>query len=143
MAIKKGWKNYLVVEDGIIWKNSDFDSLAKLIDYDVILLGGNNVNYNKDTNNLINAQTTTAYIVNQPYYNTLLRNFKEGLVNLEITGDSTLYAIDKYWMSLQKTGKWYFLDLCYQGETYSDIEKRLVKYNQPQTNILNILGRKR
>jgi GR25 family glycosyltransferase involved in LPS biosynthesis len=146
MAIREGWKNYLVVEDDMIWKNFDFSCISKLTDssYDVILLGGNNVNYNKDTNKLINGQSKTAYIVNQSYYNKLLRNFKEGVFNLQITGDSKLYAIDKYWTSLQKRDNWYFVDLCYTGETYNDVENQLVKHNNTNAgSILNILGSKR
>ena len=143
MAMQEGWNNYLVVEDDMAWKSSDFGRLTELIDYDVILLGGYDVNYDKQTNKLTNAQSTTAYIVNQRYYGTLLRNFREGLFNLRVTGNSKIYAIDRYWKFLQKTDNWYFVDLCYQRESYSDIENRLVNYNVPRTNVLNILRRKR
>jgi len=140
MAMKEGWKNYLVVEDGIAWKNSNFNSLNKLTDYDVILLGSYNIDYNKETNKITNAESTTAYIVNQRYYKTLLANFKEGLFNLQITGKSKVYGIDQYWKALQKIDNWYFVDLCYQRESYNDIQKRLGNH-KPQSGILNIIKR--
>jgi hypothetical protein len=124
---------------GIIYYYN-FNSLNKLTDYDVILLGSYNIDYNKETNKITNAESTTAYIVNQRYYKTLLANFKEGLFNLQITGKSKVYGIDKYWKSLQKIDNWYFVDLCYQRESYNDIQKRLGNH-KPQSGILNVIKR--
>ncbi len=98
MAIDQRWKNYLVVEDDMAWKNYEagIQILKRLINlnYDVIMLGGYYVDYNKETYKLISAQTTTSFIVNESYYMTLLDKFKEGLHNLQETGISRNYAID-------------------------------------------------
>jgi hypothetical protein len=40
------------------------------------------------------------------------------------------YAIDMYWKSLQRSGKWYMIipPTVIQYEDYSDIERRVVNY---------------
>ena len=48
-----------------------------------------------------------------------------------------LYAIDKYWLTLQKSDEWYLIVplKVIQKEGYSDIEKRVVNYNSLMKNI--------
>lgn len=75
--------------------------------------------------------STSGYIVNQPFYETLLSNYKEGLVGLMKTYDKPRYALDMYWMPLQEsTPTWYIFNpsLGYQYESFSDIEQRVVDY---------------
>ena len=72
MAMKENWKNILILEDDIGWKTNNNNSsiLTKLMNskYDVILLSGYYVKYDKETFRLKSAQTTGAYIVNNSYY---------------------------------------------------------------------------
>jgi len=133
MAIDKKWENILILEDDISW-NTNFSLLTSLMNsrYDVILLSGYYVNYDNLTSKVISSQTTGAYIVNSSYYQTLVKNYKEGLEKLLSTNNSQLYAIDRYWKHLQSKDSWYIIqpNLCFQRPSYSDIEKKDVNYNK-------------
>jgi glycosyl transferase family 25 len=133
MAISEGWSNYLVIEDDAKWSNFDkgYPLLQQLCKnhYDVIVLGS--VFPKTDSNfKLTSCQTTTAFLVNKPYYQTLLTNFKEGLAGLVKTGNYPTYAIDQYWHRLQPPGKWYAVvpSLMIQRPSFSDINKAFVDY---------------
>ncbi len=132
MAIKENWNNVLIVEDDAIWSNFNkgYDILQSLIknNYDVIQLGSTYTQYDKNTYKTTKAWTTTAYIVQQNYYSTLLENFKEGLNFLTQTGIGPRFAIDVYMGILQKRDNWYAIvpSLMIQRESYSDIEKIVI-----------------
>jgi glycosyl transferase family 25 len=134
MAIQQNWKNVLVVEDDAIWSNFDkgYPILEKLIknQFDVITLGITSASYDTSTYKLLSGQSTTAYIVNNHYYNTLLYNFKYGLEQFVITNKYSSYAIDQYWKILQAKDTWFCVvpSLLVQGPSYSDIEKKNVNY---------------
>ena len=130
MAITNGWKNCLVVEDDAIWNRieSGYPILESLIKnpFDVILLGTVFANYDKNTFKLFSGQTTTAYIVSQHYYQTLLQNFTESLNGFMQTGQYATFSIDQYWKRIQPIHNWYCVipSLIIQREGYSDIEKQ-------------------
>ena len=133
MAIENKWKNYLVVEDDAIWSSNSISSyqlLLKLIQnsYDVIQLGSTYTEYNKQTYKCSKAWTTTAYIVQEHYYQVLLENFREGLRKLTETGIGPYFAIDVFMGHLQKKDNWYVVvpSLMIQGPGYSDIEKSVI-----------------
>jgi len=134
MAILNKWNTVLIIEDDAMWYkyNENILILEKLINqpYDVILLGGMNAIFNKTTYKLRDALTTTAYIVNSKYYQTLLDNFNAGLKLLEITSDINKYAIDQYWRILQQKDNWYIVNpaLMVQRPSYSNILKKNVNY---------------
>jgi len=52
------------------------------LDWDVILIGGNNLKpytiINDDLVKISNCQTSTAYIIKANYYDKLIKNLKEG-----------------------------------------------------------------
>lgn len=140
-AIQQNWSRVCIVEDDMcvidipVFQNSLTTFLSTHSTWDVLLLGGNvGPPYLREpgARRVKNAQTTTAYIVNQPYYKTLLRNFQEGLALLKIY-DESLYCIDIHWKRLQQTDQWYVLDplSVVQKPGYSDIEKRNVNYVKP------------
>jgi glycosyl transferase family 25 len=135
MAIQYNWKNVLILEDDAMWNNYEngINILTNLMNksYDVILLGGTYFSLNEETFKLNKAHTTTAYVVSNHYYETLLNNFIEGLQNLEQTNISNMYCIDVYWHKLQAKDNWYIVNpaLMIQRESYSDIEKQNVNYN--------------
>ena len=56
------------------------------------------------------CQTTTGYLIRKQYYDTLINNMKEG-INMLIREpkNKIMYAIDKYWLSLQKKDMWLLL----------------------------------
>ena len=132
MAIKEKWSNYLVVEDDAIYsKNFDngYSLLEKLIkkSYDVITLGTVYANHTSEFK-LLSGQTTTAYIVHQKYYQTLLQNFKDGLTGFLMTGNYPVFSIDQYWKRIQPRDNWYCIipSLMIQRSGYSDIEKAVI-----------------
>ena len=153
MAIREGWKNYLVVEDDMIWDKFDSGSkiLSNLFDKnpDVIVLGGTFIN--KNDYRLNKCCCTTAYLVFNHYYETLLSNFSEGLSLLEANyKHNTMYAIDQYWNKLQEKDNWYVVYpiICLQRAGFSDINKRIERlktadYTSVKKTISDILKGKR
>jgi len=110
--------------------------------WDVVLLAGNNVppysNIDDTCIKVTHCQTTTAYLVNGLYFNTLITNIKEGLNNLmRNEWNEFLYAIDKYWLRLQKRDNWYLIIplKVIQKTGYSDIRKVNVNYAALMTDL--------
>lgn len=110
----------------------------KELNFDVLLFGGNILpNYkiiNNDCAQIFHSQTTVGYCVASHYFETLLNHFKEGLLCLMRQPENIKqYAIDKYWIHLQKRDVWLILFplMVYQLENdYSDIEKKNVNYKK-------------
>jgi len=107
----------------------------KQIEWDVLLIGGNNVPpYEQTTDYCIrvsNCQTTTGYIVKNTYYDILIQNFRESAQGLiKHPNNKPEYALDMYWKRLQCIHRWYMLFpfTVVQCESYSDIEERVVDY---------------
>lgn len=80
-----------IFEDDILFlePKETLEKLDRIVNSDiewvVILLGGNNYppyqKINEDCIKVNNCQTTTAYIVKQSYYDTLINHWQEGLQN--------------------------------------------------------------
>jgi len=148
LAIDNNWKNVLIVEDDIMWHKyeSGIQTLRALIQehpyFDVITLGNAFSEFDPDTFRLIRGNSTSGYLVNQHYFKTLQDNYKEGLQQLmtiqgmpanEKTNRDQVemnYAIDQYWMMLQKRDIWYIVHpaLAIQRPSYSDIEEKMQDY---------------
>jgi glycosyl transferase family 25 len=132
MAIREGWKNYLVVEDDAVWNKFDtgYPILEKLAQtsYDVIVLGAVVQRIDRKTYKLYSGHTTTSYMVHSKYYRALLKNFKDGLDGFLTTGNYHAFAIDQYWKKLQPFDDWYCVapSLLIQREGFSDIENRVL-----------------
>jgi GR25 family glycosyltransferase involved in LPS biosynthesis len=141
-AKKNNFKEVFICEDDITFLNPQLllENLNKMeknadMDWDVLIIGGNNCPpYQKITDYCIriyNNQTTTGYIVRSHYYDILIKNMKESAKQLMIDPQNKQqYAIDMYWKSLQRSGKWYMIipPTVIQYEDYSDIERRVVNY---------------
>jgi len=146
-AIKNNYKHILIMEDDMLFNEfeKNYSKLKELmaLPYDVIVLGGIYVDYNKETSKVHKCSSMGAYLVHQNYYHVLLDNFKDGLKNL-IVEDLKLnnrtfswnlnrgslerarkYIIDKYWQILQQKDNWFIIPLCYSKEDYSDSLKRV------------------
>lgn len=150
LAQDRGYKHVLICEDDTQFLapgtlQSQFNKLFKsypTLKWDVIMLAGNNVPpYARLTDAAIrvsHCQTTTCYLVNHTYYATLLQNIRDGL-NLLVRMPSQHfdYAIDKYWLKLQKSGQWFMITppTVVQRDDYSDIEKRTIQYAGLMTDL--------
>lgn len=136
------WSHVFICEDDILFTNPQIllDSVDKFwdnknIDWDVLIIGGNNSPpYAQITDYCIkinNCQTATGYIVRQSYYDTLIANLREGLSNLILYPQHHyLFALDMYWKQLQKKDNWYLLIplTVTQKQDYSDIQQKHVNY---------------
>ena len=136
MAKAAAWKNVLVIEDDFTWVN--FEKAAPVLESllkkqtDVVVLGATFIRADEATCRLSSCQTTTAYLVYQGYYDTILANFKEGLELFETTREYGTYALDQYWKRLHETANWYIVrpSIAAQRSGYSDIDKRVVNYTR-------------
>jgi hypothetical protein len=142
-AKQNKWSNVLIVEDDLIFKNITLietitDTLDKLTnEFDVLIFSGNILKQNNiNINHLakpINVQTTSCYLINSHYFDTLINVFKESVEKLKYTNNysnSHKWAIDRHWFKLQEKDNWYIFKptIAYQMEDYSDIEKKHVNY---------------
>jgi len=140
-ARDKGLSHLLVCEDDTTFLNPELfktqlkSFLNKQHPWDVVLLAGNNVlPYERVDDTCIkvsHCQTTTCYLVKGHYFNTLIENIKTGLrLLMENPTNRFTYAIDKFWLQLQKCDRWYLIIplTVIQQEGYSDIEKKVVNY---------------
>jgi GR25 family glycosyltransferase involved in LPS biosynthesis len=147
-AKSNNFDHIMIVEDDILFlKPSLFCKqinhfLKKHKHWDVILLAGNNVSSYEEIDHscvkVSKCQTTTGYIVNGHYYDTLIQNYKEGISKLlKEPHLHVLYAIDKYWFNLQEIHSWYLITplTVVQREDYSDIEKRYTNYQMVMTKL--------
>jgi hypothetical protein len=134
LAISRGWKNCLIVEDDAIWSNFEdgYLLLEKLVKqpYDVITFGTTFTVYDRNTYKLQSGLTTTAYLINSDYYQTCLDTMKEGAAKLLETNLVQQYAVDVYWRRLQAKDNWYCImpALMIQKDGYSDIENKQIHY---------------
>jgi glycosyl transferase family 25 len=148
-AKNNNFSHILILEDDITFLNpelfkTNFNNFIKTHsnDWDVILFAGNNIPpYDVIDETCIKVkkcQTTTGYLVNGHYIETLINNFKDGLKQLiQYPHLHTLYAIDKYWFQLQDNDRWFLIipPTVIQKEDYSDIEKKETNYKNIMLDI--------
>jgi glycosyl transferase family 25 len=140
-AKKNNWEYILIVEDDIQFLNPElfvnqFNAfLSRNKSFDVVLLAGNNMppyTIIDDTCVKVKScQTTTGYLVQNHYFDTLIQNYRDGIGKLlKYPEQHTLYAIDKYWFKLQEKDNWFLIIplSVTQREDYSNIEMRPTNY---------------
>ena len=148
LAKERGYDHVLIVEDDILFLEPTvfIKQMNTFLSYkhkwDVVIFGGNNVPpYERIDDSCIavsSCQTTTGYLVNAHYFDTLLANFKEGLRKLLSEPEKHInYAIDKYWFHLQRKDNWFLITplTVVQREDYSDIEKVRTNYMRSMIDI--------
>ena len=148
LAKERGYDHVLIVEDDILFLEPTVFIkqinifLSNKHKWDVVIFGGNNVPpYERIDDSCISVsscQTTTGYLVNAHYFDTLLANFKEGLRKLLSEPEKHInYAIDKYWFHLQRKDNWFLITplTVVQREDYSDIEKVRTNYMRSMIDI--------
>ena len=144
LAISKGYRNVLIIEDDMVW-NSEFEKMYPILEekasqpFDVIVMAGTFVLYNKETLKLQRCHCTGTYLINRHYYSTLLDNFKKGyhkLYNhwnrpLRIVRESLNdfkncnYNADTHWRHLQARDNWYIVQMMYNRPCFSIIQQEL------------------
>lgn len=141
-AYKNNLDHILIVEDDILFLDPELfkTQLNRFFElhgnnWDVVLLAGNNMPpYEQIDDTCVKVsrcQTTTGYLVNGHYIQTLAQNVKMGVTHLmNKPMEQTNFAIDKFWFSLQSTDRWYLITplSVVQREDYSDIEQKNVNY---------------
>jgi len=148
LALLKFAKNHnldhiLIMEDDIMFLNCEKfvnslnSFLSSSIDFDVLLLAGNNMGPYSIMDDFCvkikKCQTTTGYLVKQHYYDTLIENIEEGINQLQLNINRVNdFAIDQYWNKLQLIDNWYLLTplTITQRPDYSNIEKRVTNYDR-------------
>lgn len=147
-AKERDLDHILIVEDDILFTNpalfvQQFNRfLLNTIQFDVALIAGNNcppfLHVDDTCVQVSRCQTTTGYLVQKHYYDTLIANYRSGILNLlREPGNHRLYAIDKHWFQLQAVHHWYLIIplTVTQREDYSDIEKRNTNYTSAMLDL--------
>ena len=147
-ARDNAWDHVLIVEDDIqfldptLFVNQMNAFLRNQKEWDVLLLGGNNVPpYREVDTTCIQVsfcQTTTGYLVKNHYFETLINNIRSGISHLiREPNNHIMYAIDKFWILLQRQDKWLLIVplTVTQREDYSDIERRPTNYKRAMTSL--------
>jgi len=150
MAKEQNMECVLIIEDDISFLLPDefVKNVNKFLSnsnniWDVLLLAGNVLppfTTNDEVSiKITHCQTTTGYIVKRHYYDTLISNIKEGIGKLMKNPEHHyFFAIDKYWINLQKQHRWMLLIplTVVQKPDYSDIEKKYTDYQHLMTSIV-------
>jgi GR25 family glycosyltransferase involved in LPS biosynthesis len=135
-------KTCLILEDDFIFTQSQ-DAINDVINkvfnelkvFDVIMFASNTMNETQTEFNfvtkIIDAQTTSSYLLHRNFAKKLLENYKDGVTLLENYSRLPDYFIDMYMKKLQPTSNWYCLypKIGKQMASYSDIEKNNADYN--------------
>jgi len=142
LAKLRGFNHILICEDDTTFLNPQLfvHQLNKFLqttkNWDVVLFAGNNVPpYHKVNDTCIRVsrcQTTTCYLVNAHYFDTLIQNIADSVSKLiREPNNHCNYAIDRYWFKLQEIHNWFLIIplSVIQREDYSDIEKRNINYS--------------
>jgi GR25 family glycosyltransferase involved in LPS biosynthesis len=150
IAKERNYDHLLICEDDTTFLNpslfinkiNTFFQKKFVTNWDVLLFAGNNVPPYKivdETCIQVNhCQTTTCYLVNGNYFDVLIDNIKKGIqLLIKEPTNHINYAIDKYWLQLQKIHKWFLIIplTVIQREDYSDIEQKRINYSGMMTDL--------
>ena len=136
LAIKSNWKNVLILEDDIVWNETEkgYKNLIQLMHnrFDVIMLGASYCKFDDKTFKLTKANCSHAYIVNSHYYEHLLSNLQYGERMLECIYpiNEWRYTLDVNWNKLVENDNWFLVlpNIMYQRNDYSDIDNAFKVY---------------
>jgi GR25 family glycosyltransferase involved in LPS biosynthesis len=138
-AINNDYNNIIIFEDDFkfIIEYNEFYYMIKTffemnIDFKVIMLSYNlfrSEPYNDLVSYVRDAQTTSGYIVNKKFYHCLYELYYEGAINLLKGEFASIFTCDQIWKK-EQNGNWFMFNtrIGIQRESYSDIDKKIVKY---------------
>lgn len=130
-ALHKGYKQIMVFEDDFQFCvdapvfHAAIDSLTQM-EYDVCMMSYHLFDSADTTTpnfrKVIEAQTTSGYIIKRHYFQKLIDIFREAADNFERTNYHWMYAIDVMWKPLQRADNWICFDprLGKQCPSFSD-----------------------
>lgn len=144
IAKKRDYDYVFICEDDIHFKDPEllkknlkrFNNNKK-INWDVLLIGGNNarpyMEVEEYCSRVFYCRAATAYVVKKNMYDIILENFKEGASKLKkdpTEQGKKKYAVDMYWQKLQYQYYWYMITppTVTQYACYSDIEHKHTDY---------------
>ncbi len=144
--LKSEYKTCLVFEDDFAF-NQDMNYCNFLLkhlftskkEFDMVMLGGKILNHRETDSpflhQVLDAQTSSAYLITKDFAKTLHRNLSEGAQLLEQwfqehKDKKHEYCLDIYWKQLQPHHKWFVFHpkMGIQREGFSDIEKKVTNY---------------
>ena len=107
--------------------------------FDVVMLAGKIMKEQPTdspfVSKVLDAQTTSAYLLTREFAPVLRQNLLEGALHLEEwflqhKEKKHEYCLDIYWKQLQPTSQWFVFHpkMGLQREGYSDIEQKVTKY---------------
>lgn len=107
--------------------------------FDIVMMGGKIMKEESISNpflyRVLDAQTTSGYILSRKFASILKQNLEEGVSFLEKwyaehKSPKHEYCLDIYWKGLQPESEWFVFHpkLGIQRESYSDIEKKISNY---------------
>ena len=136
-AKAKKFPYILICEDDIVFGSSKIlkTKIDKLQndEWDMLLLGGNMFHpwsdHSEDAYRIHKCFTTTAYIIREHYYDTLINCWQEALEKLVKTKNRN-YSLDVAWFPLQQRDTWLLVKplQVHQRAGYSDIENKNTDY---------------
>jgi|TARA_B110000305_G_C19465813_1_gene657854 GR25 family glycosyltransferase involved in LPS biosynthesis len=145
-AIKKckqldGDVSMICEDDLMIFNDQSFNNMVNTLnltaDWDVLTLTPRgDVILNEDLPNgyirIKNNQTATAYLFKKHMIDILIETLQYGLDQMKLGGHTDYFTNDQVWKKLQIPYKFYFYKDIFAGQLagFSDIEKRLVNYNE-------------
>lgn len=130
-ALQKGYQQIMVIEDDFqfcVTAPEFYSAIDKLnqMEYDVCLMAycmkesaeTNTPNFRK----VLEAQTTSGYIIKRHYFQKLIDVFREAADNFERTNYHWMHAIDVMWKPLQRADNWicFYPRLGKQRPSFSD-----------------------
>jgi GR25 family glycosyltransferase involved in LPS biosynthesis len=119
LAKERNYSTVIIFEDDYVFTIPK-EELSKQLGYlegvymDACILSGNLINCNNcstshNIQRVVKCQTTSGYLINCRYNDTLINCFQSAVKNLERTNNPLFYAIDVVWNRLQVTDPWYAL----------------------------------
>jgi GR25 family glycosyltransferase involved in LPS biosynthesis len=141
LSKQRGYKSVLILEDDFTFlvSRKEFEDEIELIsdvDYDVCMLAYNliestDIKECSFLRKVLNAQTASAYIVKEHYYDVLIQLYELNIPLLKNTGEHWNYANDQCWKILQTKDNWICTNtrIGKQRDGYSDNANKYVSYN--------------
>jgi len=145
LAKERGYKNVLILEDDFMFLVDNpvvEDNLKKLFEtpgansFDVCMLSYNLIDGRECEYPFLlktyDAQTASGYLVNAPFFDTLINLYQESSFMLEKTGMHWFYANDQAWKILQPQTNWYCFKtrIGKQRPGFSDNANTFTDYNE-------------